>query len=832
MTAWGALAAAGVLVCASCSAGHAAPGPSATGSTTIPAPTSTTEAAPQFAPSPFAWDRSASPALALGGGQGTTISAVIAPALNQSWMAFGTRLSAAGTPVATQWVSSDGVKWASSTVSGSQAASSAGAAAQYRGATVVVGSVGQGANQQAAAWVSPSPGAPFTMASVPNTGGPSAMSLVATGALGMFATGTVDGRFALWSSTDGRRWSEQPEAEKTITSAPGARVWALLAEGATVYAAGSIGAGAAQAAAVWATSDGLHWHQVTTAATAFSGPGSRVIYSLAPLGNGLVAGGAVNRGSGWTAASWVSPDGASWSPPSTDFPGAPAAGTPGATLYGPSGGSAVRSVAAVPTFAGTSDLVATGGGPFGQAAWRSTDGLHWTPVALPGSDASATGWRATVIAATINTTVIADGDPGQAHLITETGAGWTEPSADPATFGPVRPTAVPLSLQPSGGQLVMTVRVVTDPQAIGTPTVTRATLASANGVDWTPVPAGTGAPPSVPTGGALTVDTPAGWVAVGEPASGQPEGWTSPDGHSWSPQGLLGGASSTTTTPGSGGAGTTLPATVNGLCSAAPAGPATPATGPTSSTPTTSTTTPAADGRSGVVAAVGSILAPVPAGAAPTAVPGRQAAAWVSIDGTGWKRATVSPAPAPGGFETISGCARTATGLVAWGSSTTPAGISVPAIWRSSSGAAWSRATVSSFTAGSPAPLTDLAAHGQNELAVADPDPAGGPEPLEPTPVATPGPAASAVSAAAVGPAATLDDGQVGLWLSPDGGVTWNALATATPPWLGTSGSTVALVAFAGQTPVLAGEVDGQLAVWTGALQPVPGGNRTTATTG
>lgn len=812
--AWGSLSAAVALVCASCSAGHAASRPSATGSTSLPAPTSTTQPPPRYAASPYSWERSASPALALGGGPGATIAAVIAPTLNQKWLAVGTRPSPTGAPVATQWTSTDGVRWNSSPIV-TEGASSALAAAQYHGETIVVGSVGEGANRQASAWISPTPGAPFTAASIPRTGGPSGMSLVTAGALGLFATGTVDGRFAVWSSTDGRHWSEQPAAEKAITSTPGARVWAMLAEGDTVYAAGSEGSGAAQAAAVWSTTDGLHWHSITTASNAFSGPGSRVIYSLAPLGNGLVAAGAVNRGSGWVPASWVSPDGASWSPPSTDFPGAPAAGDPGATLYGPSGGSALRSVSEVPTLAGSSDLVATGGGPFGQAAWRSTDGLHWTPLALPGADGSAGGWRATLIAATITTTVVADSDPGEAHLITDTPAGWSEPSANPATFGPVRPTAVPLSIQPSAGRLVMAVRLVSDPQAIGTPTVTYTTLASTNGVDWAPVPAGTAGPPSVPAAGALTVQLPTGWVAVGQPASGQPEGWTSPDGRNWTARGLLDGSPTNSTT-----AGTTasLPATLNGVCAAAPTGAAGASSATAGTAGTTSTT-----GHAQAVVAVGSVEQP-PAGTSATAVIGQQAAAWVSTDGTGWKRATISPAPGAGGFESISGCARTASGLVAWGSTTTSGGISVPALWRSGTGSSWTRVNVSSFTAGTPAPLTDLAAAGPVELAVAEPNPAGGPDPVEPGPVPVAGPAASAVTAAVVGPEPTLDNGQVGLWLSPDGGTTWNAVDTAAPPWLGTSGSAVSLVSFAGQTPVLAGTVDGKLAVWTGVPVPAPAG--------
>ena len=759
-------------VCASCSSAGHGPVPQASPrSTTVPAPTSTTEPPPKYPPSPYSWERSGSAALNVGGGAGTTVAAVISPTVSQPWMAVGTRLSAAGVPTATVWTSPDGVSWTAAPIAAGGMASSARAAAQYRGQTVVVGSVGAGANQQAAAWVSPSPGAAFSPVAVPVTAGPSSMSLVAAGALGMFATGTVDGRFALWSTADGRSFGEQPAAEKTLTSTPGARVSTLMAEGDVVYAAGSVDAGPKPAAAVWSSSDGLHWHAIRTAANSFAGPGGRVIYSLAPLGTGLVAVGAVNPGSGWVPASWVSPDGASWSLPSTDFPGSPPRpATPaGAGVYGEAGGSAVRSVSAVPTFAGSAAVVAAGGGATGQAAWRSTDGLHWSPVGLPAAVAASTGWRATVAAGTINTTVVVDGDPGQAHLLTDTAAGWSQPSANPGVFGPVQPYARPVSLRVSGGRLLLTVELTTDPQAIGSPSTTVRTLASADGTSWSAVPAGTGSPASLPTPGALARRVPSGWAAVGTTSTGRLEAWSSPDGRAWTPAGLLPVA--TAAAPAG-----TVPA-VGGLCG--PAG----------------STAPASE-----LAAVGSVPQPASAssGTGPT---GRTAAAWVSPAGaTTWKRATVSPSPAAGGTETMTGCSAAGGGLVAWGSSTGTGGASVPAVWRSSNGASWTRSDVAAFTPGSAGPLTSLALAGRDWLAVAR-------------------------LRTAAGPAATLESGQVTLWLSPDGGSTWQQVDTATPPWLGTGSSAVCLVAFAGRTPVLAGTVDGRLAVWTGAPVQTGGGS-------
>lgn len=794
----------------------------------LPAPTSTTEAPPQYPHSSYSWDRSTSPQLAIGGGAGSTLAAVIAPTLNQPWMVVGTRTSPAGLPEAFEWTSPDGLTWTPEAISGGDTPSSATGAAQYRGETVVVGSVGTGSNRQAAAWLSPGPGAPFTAVPVPLSAGPSSISAVAAGALGLFATGTVDGRFALWSSTDGRRFGEQADAEKVIASAPGSRVQSLMAEGDTVYAAGWTGSGANQSAAVWATNDGLHWRSISTAANAFTGPGSRMIFSLAPLGNGLVAVGAINRGAGWEPASWVSPDGASWSPPSTDFPGVPTG-----SLYGPSGGTAARSVAAVETFAGSTAVVAVGGGPNGQAAWRSTDGLHWSQVALPAADASAQGWRATLTAGTVNTMVVADGDPGQPHLITENGATWSEPSADPAVFGPTAPEAVPLSMQPVGGSLVMTVEVVADPQKIGPALTNLVSLQSANGTDWIAVPVGAGRPPSIPTAGALTVETPAGWVAVGESASGRPAGWTSTDGRGWMPagplpSGLTGTAApatpTTTTMPANG-----LAASVNGLC-ALPAAPLS-GTGtalPGSSSSTSSTTAGSAGlpatGLTTVVAVGSAVTAPPPGGSA-QAASGHQAAVWTSVDGTGWKPATLSPAPAAGAVESMSGCARTTSGLIAWGASTGPGGATVPALWRSTNGQTWNRVDGSAFQAGSPAPITDVAVDGPDWLAVADPYPGAGPAVAAPDPLpgspaselVASGPAATADSPGGVGPVPAFEGGGAAIWSSTDDGSTWNAIDTAAPPWLGTDGSAADLVAFAGRTPVVAGSIDGQLAVWTGS---------------
>jgi hypothetical protein len=867
------VAAAGALglVAAACSPTHRSARPAAT-STSLPAATTTTEPPPQYAASPYDWDRATSPALAVGGGRSATLSAVLAPQITGSWSVFGTRLDASGTPSATMWSSPDAMGWTASPLAGAGASGAAGgparggasgggpsqavAAAQYKAATVVVGSIGEGADQQATVWLSPSAGAPYTTQSVPLSTGPSVMSLVTAGSLGMFATGTVDGRFALWSSTNGRTWSELAGAEKVIDASPGGRVNALLASGDLVFAAGSMQPGASPQAALWSTSDGLNWHLVSSAAPSFSGPGGRIIYSLAPLDTGLVAVGAINTGTGWEPASWISPDGQSWSLPSVDFP---LESSGGPATVGPSAGTAARSVSAVPTFAGPAAVVAAGGGTSGQDAWASSDGLHWASLQLPAADAAATSWRAEVAAATLTTTVVLDAEPGQPYLLSYLkpsgpaaagGSGWTQPSANPATFGPIRPEAVPVSLQAVAGRLDLTVDVVNRPQTIGPARVASQVLTSADGSSWTPSGAGTvtGDPPTLPVAGALATHLPTGWIAVASPPGAGPEAWTSTTGLVWKKTALL----SVPTAPGV----AAERATISGLCEdrLAPAAAA--------------GTTPSPNGIPAparyIAVAVGSASVTTTAAGdgstGPTVLTTRAATPWSSSTGTTWKDGAVSSGPPPGAAQSMSGCVTAGPTLVAFGTGTTPSGAPQPAVWRSGDGVSWTRVPVTAFSAGSANPLVSLATNGGYWLAAADPDP--GADPLVPGVLGAAGRAASAATDAGVGPAPSIEDGRVGLWLSTNSGSVWQAIDTATSPWLAAQRTTLDLVGFAAHpalptgtagsagsavhasattlpgststpttlppgasaTPVVVGVVDGQLAVWSGTLAGAGGG--------
>lgn len=762
---------------AACSSGSHRHVPQATPSSTSPSTTTTSEPPQQFPPSPYSWMRSSSGSLSIGGGPSATLSSVLAPLGDGQWEVFGSRIGSSGSPTASVWTSADAATWSVAALSSAAGGSQVDAAARYNGVTVAVGSSGVGDSRQAAVWMSASSGAPYVAEPVQPADAPSSMTIVAAGALGIFSVGSIDGRFALWSSTDGRQWDEVPAAERVIEGSPGARVNAMLAAGDNVYAAGSIQSGPLQQPALWSTSDGFNWHLVGSAEPSFAGPTNRAIYSLAPLGTGIVAVGAVEKGSRWVPASWISPQGQSWSLASLDFASVPPARSPRI----PGDGTAARSVSAVPTLLGSTEVVAAGGGPDGQSVWESSDGLHWSSLALAAQYAGATSWRAELAAATIDTAVVVDAEAGQPYLVSERGlaagasrppSGWTEPSADPAQFGPVQPQAVPIALASSGGHLQLTVDVIGRPQSIGPAATTTQVLSSVDGRSWAvgPVIAG---PSSLPSPGALVTKVPTGWVAVASRPGSPPATWTSRNGASWLPSGALSlpTTSSPTTTPtvtaGSGHAAQQADVAIHGVC----ASPIRAASGATTY----------------VVAAVGSTI---PATSSAAVAP--QAAAWTYSPGRGWQYTPVTPSPPVGASASMSGCVATASGLIAFGVAPAASGAPAPATWQSGDGTSWSRIAVGAFGAGSPNPLVSLATDGDNWLAAARPN-------------------------GDTGPSASLQDGRDGLWLSIDDGTSWQAIDTFVDPWLKADRSEVDLVAFATSTPVIAGVVDGQLAVWTGA---------------
>ncbi len=691
---------------------------------------------------PYAWTRAASPALAIGGGPSSTLSAVVAPAGSSPWMVAGTRLGAAGSSTATVWSSVDGGSWRATALTGPQVDSQASAATSWHDGTVIVGSVGRGEDSQATVWFASAPGAPYLQAAPGGlAAGGSTMTSISGGALGLFAAGSANGRVALWYSSNGQHWTRLDGAERVIAATDDAHVEALLAgpEGG-VFAAGWARSGSSIVAAMWSSSDGLHWGSVGSARTAFAGPGDHLITGLAPFGTGLIAVGGSRTGNRWAPASWLSPNGISWSQPSASFglDVRPQADGPEAI---------VRGLSAVATGAHSASLTAVGGGPTAQRMWTSTDGLHWTEVSLPRAAADSSAWQATVVAVAGSTVVLADADPGQPHLLVRRPKGWAEPSSNPAVFGAVQPVAQPVGLASAAAGLLLAVRVQHASQAIGSTSSSMQLLSSQDGTTWTPVPSRPTIPASRVEGLAAV---PGGFLAVGATLVGarlRAAVWFSPDGRTWGPAVAL--------DPGS----LTASDQASGVC---------------------------VDGS--LLAVVGSVQTRTGAGAR----------AWVSRNRRQWSVVTIGPHTAPGVSTALVGCtthSSAASGsqrIDAFGLTSTEGSIPGPAFWSAAGSTLWTRDTASPFGAGLPAPALDEARSGTLALvATAGPDAAFLPAGLESA------------------------GGSSSLWRTTDSGESWQRLDTPGPPWSGTEAAEFDRVAWFGPTPVVAGAVDGRLAVWT-----------------
>jgi hypothetical protein len=740
--------------------------PTATTTTTTAPPESTTRADA----GPYEWTRDASAAVAIGGGPSSTLAAVVSPTGGSPWIVAGTRTAQDGTSTATVWTSTDGGSWTAAALAGPLVDSRAEAAATWRTQTVIVGSVGQGSQRRAAVWISPAPGAEFVEIAADDLPvEESEMTSIAGGPLGFFAAGTASGRVAMWYSNNGQHWTSLNGADRVFAGADDPHVETLLSTDNGIFAAGWDRSGPSIVAAIWTSGDGVTWRPIRSAQTAFGGPGDHLISALAPLGtglnppvNGLVAVGASRTGAHWAPTSWISPNGASWSEPSTAF-ALGARPQPDATE------AVVRALSVVATTLQSSTLVAVGGGPTAQRIWKSTDGLHWAEMALPTGATISDDWRASLLGVSGSTTLVADSDPGQPHLLVQRGTRWQEPSADPVPFGAVQSVAQPAGLVTSPAGLVLAVDVDHPGQTLGRRSASVEFLTSGDGSTWAPVAGG-----AVFAGG--TVDglaaTSTGLVAVGwRRGSGgaRAAAWTSPDGRTWRPAVAL----------------DTGPVTGSDLATAVCVSGST-------------------------VVAVGSVLSARGAILARAWVAG-SSGHWVAVPVTadrpltaavmsGCAAATTTP-----GASSTSGATTSAPGSAsrpvpppgfdAFGFAALPSADLVPAFWTSAQGTRWTRQTSSPFGGNFPFPAIDLARTTQVWVAVA-----GRSEP----------------DLAWPGTGSIVPAPQAGLWRSTDAGTTWQRLDTTGAQWQGDQPAQIDRVAVLGTSPVVAGQVDGRLAIWVG----------------
>jgi hypothetical protein len=835
---------------------------------------------------PYNWQRDRGPSLDLGGGSTSTLSSVVAPGEGGEWLIAGTQFTTSGPSVAAVWTSPDASRWSRAILQTPAGAGSAAAdaATNWGARQVVVGSAGSGDTMRAAVWVSPRAGQAFlpvannpaldapTMAVGPGQTG-AVMDAVTAGALGLFAAGAVNGKATMWYSTDAHDWQVLRGADEVIDQAPGAVVSAVLCTPAGVFAGGSYTSGTGLSAALWYSSDGIHWTTVRDSVTSPFGLGDQVITSLVGMGgsadsgpgvpvqNGLLAVGGVRTGSSWQPASWISPNGSSWSQTSESFSldGEPP-DSPGALAFGAAGSG--------------EHMFAVGGSPGHQRLWQSTGGLAWSEIPLPPAAAVDPEWHIGLVGADQDATVLADNIPGQPYVLVRKNGAWSQPSSN-GTFGRPLPIAVPTSLVDDNGSLVLSVQLSMPSQVLGQGTTSVALLTSSDGRSW-----------RADTSDAFRNATvnqllavPGGLMAVGAaplpPAEASEEGgWTGAfaslsdnGGATWptepiSPASLGGPGAAASESAGTaaneraGNSGAGAPATQGvGAGRAGGTGTAGDVTsggnvGASNDTPLSASLTgpfaATAAGRLGnseyVVGNAGpeavgwyspdgstweapQPLDPSPqlgaelplatcwagssavvVGSATSTTPGSMPAAWVSTDGSSWTSASFATSPPAGSTTTLDGCLSTGNGFIGYGGSTGTGADEQPALWTSSNGTAWQQltATFTGLGGGSPsgpevAPLDGIALGTTTWLGLSGRDDL--PSQVWPAPV-------GGSAGAQVTPA--------GLWASGNAGDSWQQLDTSVPAFKATVYAQADEAAYVGQDPVVAGTVDGRLAIWLG----------------
>jgi hypothetical protein len=639
------------------------------------------------------------------------------------------------------------------------------------------------------------------------------MYTLAAGALGVFAAGTVNGRATVWYSTDAHSWSVISGAGTAINHDPGAVINDLLMTPSGVFAAGSSVSSNSLSAALWYSTDGLHWDTVRSAEATFSGNGDHEITSLVDMGEtgssqlgspgptSLLAVGGVRSGANWQPASWISPDGVSWSQASESFP----------LDNEPSGSLGALAYAA--TSAGQ-HVLAVGGSPSRQRLWVSSAGQAWSEVPLPATAAGATNWHLGLVAGTSTTTVVADNLPGQPYVLVRSGGTWHEPSAR-GTFGKPLQTAVPTSLVSDNGTLVMSVQRSGAGDALGSGTTSVALLTSADGKTWRV--ASTDAFDNATVNQLLPVQ--GGLLAVGSARAsshshGMPGALVAVSGEAgrvWRTTGI---------SPGGLGQGS------QGAVAAGRLGQSEYVVG-RAGTQAVSWYSP--DGATwepsrpldpapelGVEQPLATCSGPddaVVVGSVTQTARGTVAAAWVSTDGSSWSNATIVPGQPPGASAVIEGCLFTGNGFIAYGETTGSGEAEGPALWSSTDGTTWQRQTAIFVglsgrgpVGAEASPLDGIAYGSTTWLGVSG----QGDLPTQ----RWPAPAGGAAGAAPL---------SAGLWASLDAGSTWQQLSTGMPPFVSAIYAQTDQAVYVGQQPVVAGTVDGKLAVWVGSPTPTDG---------
>ncbi|MCL2393468.1 MAG: hypothetical protein FWC87_02175 [Acidimicrobiaceae bacterium] len=704
-----------------------------------------------------------------------------------------------------------------------------------------------------------------------------AMDSVTAGALGVFASGTVAGQLAMWFSTNGTIWERLPKAESVIESSPGAVVRQVLETPGGIFAVGSILHDGTTDAAMWSSGDGINWRLVSNASS-FTGPGDQVLSSISTFGQNLVVAGGIRFGASWVPASWISPNLSAWGAPSEAFsePTGRRLDLTGSVVADMNVSADGSTLAAVGGSASEQRLWLSKDGinwtpvPLPQAA---ADDADWTAgeVATTGTTTvvvdpnpgqprllvdGVDGWHEVSAdpavfgsPQTVETpTHLVDQEgrlvmtvdvkqPGQSlgsdqdstEILTSTNGGrWTvAPTGDTFLGQTVSDLAVTDRGLVAVGGASATTAAVTSAASPGEPTLT--VWRSTDAKTWTAVRLdargavdGSALPSNTTRSTGTSTTTPARTTTPGKTATTTPD-TTTP-------------ASATTQAPRP-----TVP-TTRPLAARAPTTIASPTT---SAPPSGSTTTPLAPSPpppspyqvpEGAVTSLGKTLYVA------TSFSGHSAIGWKSSNGTKWTplgtldsepvaepdtvsgacsipeaavavgatasgqggstgsawqlsppagSTAVGPIPPADSAEYLLGCSDTSTGsLIGWGASASSNGAPTAALWSSSTGNGWNRRTVAAFltTNGTPA-ITDVADDGNTWLAVTGSS-------TEPW----------------------TEDGlsALGVWESADAGQTWRQLPTSPGTWGADFGVSASQVVYLGLDPIVAGQVDGRLAVWQG----------------